>query len=131
MRTIKYIIVHCTDGHTTDTVETLWRVFRQRGWKHAGYHYAITGDGKIHQLEEESSVANGARGYNQRGIHVAWVGGYKGGMPTEAQAKSLHMMIKNLRHRYPEAKVMGHCEVNKSKQCPLIDINQLPNIVPL
>lgn len=131
MRRIDYIMVHCTDGHTTDTVETLERVFRQRGWKHAGYHYAVTGDGTIHQLEEESTVANGAKGYNQHSIHVAWVGGYRGTMPTEAQAKSLHMIIKNLQHRYPSARTLGHCEVNRSKRCPLIDVRQLPNIVAL
>lgn len=131
MRTIKYIVVHCTAGNQNATIPDIRRVFKEYGWRNAGYHYVVLANGNVHQLEPDCEIANGVQGYNYCSIHIAWAGGHNGTLPTVKQAFALSVAINQLRKRYPAAKVVGHCDLNPQKSCPLIDVHRLPDIVPL
>ena len=61
MRTIKYIAVHCTASHQTETIEGLRQEFKRKGWKNPGYHYVVASDGTITQLLQEEKVSNGVK----------------------------------------------------------------------
>ena len=109
MRKIKYIAVHCTAGSQKSTVNDLLEEFRKKGWKAPGYHYVITADGKIHQLLDTEKVSNGVKGYNSVTVNIAYTGGMDGvDNRTDEQKKSLVVLLKLLRKRYPDAVIQGH-----------------------
>ena len=113
MRTIKYIAVHCTASHQSQTIEGLKQEFKRKGWVNPGYHYVVSPDGKITQLLDEEKVSNGVRGYNSETINVAYIGGIDtNGKPidnrTDAQKASLRSLLKMLHKKYPTAVIQGH-----------------------
>lgn len=109
MRKIKYIAVHCTAGSQKSTVNDLLAEFRKKGWKAPGYHYVITADGKIHQLLDTEKVSNGVKGYNSVTVNIAYTGGMDGvDNRTDEQKKSLVVLLKLLRKRYPDVVIQGH-----------------------
>ncbi|MBQ7552939.1 MAG: N-acetylmuramoyl-L-alanine amidase [Bacteroidaceae bacterium] len=112
MRAIKYIAVHCTAGSQKATVNDLLAEFKRKGWKAPGYHYVITADGKIHQLLDTEKVSNGVyvkgHSYNSVTVNIAYTGGMDGDNRTDEQKKSLVVLLKLLRKRYPDAVIQGH-----------------------
>lgn len=113
MRTIKYIAVHCTASHQTETIEGLRQEFKRKGWKNPGYHYVVSSDGTITQLLQEEKVSNGVKGYNSVTINVAYIGGIdEHGKAvdnrTEKQKKTLRSLLTMLHKKYPNAVIQGH-----------------------
>ncbi len=142
MREIKYIAVHCTATAQGTSVKRLLDIFRARGFKTPGYHYAITPDGTIHQLVEEEKVSNGVKGFNSVSINVAYFGGIElqGAKVvavdnrTPEQRESLLKLLKELKARYPKALIQGHRDFSpdtngngkvdpweRIKECPCFD----------
>ena len=120
MRTIDRIFVHCTAGHQTQTIEALEAEFKAKGWKHPGYHYVIMPSGRIEQMLPEEEISNGVQGYNSTSINVAYIGGIdRNGKATDnrtsEQKKSLVDLLKQLRERYPKARIMGHRDISPDK----------------
>ena len=113
MRNIKYIAVHCTASHQSQTIEGLKQEFKRKGWVNPGYHYVVSSDGKITQLLDEDKVSNGVKGFNAVSINVAYIGGIDtNGKPidnrTDAQKASLRSLLKMLHKKYPTAVIQGH-----------------------
>ena len=113
MRTVKYIAVHCTASHQSQTIESLRQEFLRKGWVNPGYHYAVAPDGKITQLLDEDKVSNGVKGFNSVSINVAYIGGIDiNGKPidnrTKEQKQSLRSLLKLLHVKYPTAVIQGH-----------------------
>lgn len=113
MRNIKYIAVHCTASHQSQTIEGLKQEFKRKGWVNPGYHYVVSPDGKITQLLDEEKVSNGVKGFNSVSINVAYIGGIDtNGKPidnrTDAQKASLRSLLKMLHKKYPVAVIQGH-----------------------
>lgn len=139
MRKIKYIAVHCTAGNQKATADSLLAEFKRKGWKAPGYHYVITADGKIHQLLDTEKVSNGVyvkgHSYNSVTVNIAYTGGMDGvDNRTDEQKKSMFVLLKLLRKRYPDAVIQGHRDfspdlngngkIEKSewiKMCPSFD----------
>lgn len=115
-RTIKYLVVHCTATAQTASIRQLVDIFKARGFRSPGYHYAITTDGVVHQLLSEDKVSNGVRGFNSVSINVAYIGGIelRGGKAiavdnrTPQQREALRKLLTELRRRYPKAVIQGH-----------------------
>ena len=116
-RAITRIFVHATaSNQKTTTVSTLKAEFKARGWNSPGYHYVVFPDGRVEQLLSESGVANGVKGYNSNSVHVSWVGGYNGvDNRTTAQKLTLIKVLKELRVKYPTAKILGHRDISPDK----------------
>lgn len=113
MRNIKYIAVHCTASHQSQTIEGLKQEFKRKGWVNPGYHYVVSPDGKITQLLDEDKVSNGVKGFNAVSINVAYIGGIDtNGKPidnrTDAQKASLRSLLRMLHKKYPTAVIQGH-----------------------
>lgn len=120
MRKIKYIFVHCTASRRSWTIDALLKEFTRKGWHYPGYHWAITEDGKKTQLMTEEQPSNGVKGYNGYAINVAWMGGISNtGKPidnrTDAQKQTLRELLTELKHRYPDAKILGHRDISPDK----------------
>ena len=119
-RDIRYIAVHCTASPQSWGVEELNRVFKARGFKRSGYHYVITKDGVVHPMEPEEKISNGVKGFNRVTVNVAYVGGIdamgKGvDNRTPEQKESLLKLLKELKGRYPQAKIQGHRDFSEDK----------------
>ena len=133
------IFVHCTAGRQTQTLADLLAEFRRKGWRAPGYHYVVFPDGTVEQLLNEAAEANGVLGYNPNAIHVAYVGGIDArgravDNRTDAQKSSLLRLLKELRGRYPQARILGHRDISpdrngngrvdpweRIKECPCFD----------
>jgi N-acetylmuramoyl-L-alanine amidase len=132
MRTINYIVVHCTATDATATVESLKKFWKEkRGWGDTpGYHYLILRDGEIEQLLDESKVSFGAHGHNKESIHIAYIGGVdKQGKPldnrSQAQIDAMFDKIVELSEKYPSAKILGHRDfTGVKKACPSFDVRK-------
>lgn len=132
MRQINTIYVHCTASQPSASVFAIREEFRRKGWKNPGYHYLIEASGKITQLLDDSKIANGVKGHNKDGLHVAYIGGIEAnGTPkdtrTEEQKHSLRVLLKVLHGLYPKAHIMGHRDIwgknpaKWQKSCPCFD----------
>lgn len=122
-RTIEYLVVHATATPQTATVQGIlnyWK--RELGWKNPGYHYLISPNGVVNHLHPESKVANGVRGYNQRSVHVSYIGGQHADDRTPAQKQSLYWLLWHLKSKYPKAEILGHRDFPMvTKACPSFD----------
>lgn len=112
-RNIKYIAVHCTAGSQKQTIGDLRTEFKRKGWKNPGYHYVVAADGTVTQMLDEAKVSNGVKGYNSISVNVAYIGGIDANGKavdnrTEAQKKSLRVLLGVLHKHYPKAVIQGH-----------------------
>lgn len=132
MRQINYIIIHCSatkagqDFHASD----IDRWHKERGFDCIGYHRVIDLDGTIEKGRNISKPGAHCKGHNADSIGICYIGGLdKDGNPadtrTEAQKESLLELIKNYKKMFPNAKVVGHCDMpNVHKACPCFDAKE-------
>ena len=92
-----------------------------------GYHYIIEANGNTVQLTNIELIANGASGFNQNSIHIAYIGGidYKRNPidnRTSEQKIALKILIMQLVSKFPDAEILGHYQLpNVKKACPCFD----------
>lgn len=110
---------------------------RARGWRMIGYHLVIRRDGSTetgrplssdHLLESEEVGAH-VEGYNAVSIGICMVGGVSEGdvsVPennfTRDQWQTLRRVVDIYQKQFPDAKVVGHRDLNKNKACPSFDV---------
>ena len=128
MRNINYIAIHCTATQPEDSIASIQNYWKNNlGWKNPGYHYIIDRFGNVVNLLPIELVSNGVQGYNSQTINISYVGGIdKSGKPkdtrTEAQKQSILKLLKELRVKFPKAKIQGHRDFpNVKKACPSFD----------
>ena len=121
-RKITHIFVHCTAGSQSMTPAALLDFFyKKKKWSRPGYHYVVSADGTITNIWPESKYSNGVKNMNSHSINIAWIGGVDKTHPngidnrTDAQKRSLRHLLKELRGKYPAAKIMGHRDTSPDK----------------
>lgn len=129
MRKINYIVVHCSatpEGRDYDAKDIdIWH--KKRGWSGIGYHYVVKIDGTIEPGRAEHVPGAHVYGYNRNSIGICYIGGCDKNMKpkdtrTQEQKKSLLKTLKNLKKRYPNAKIRGHRDFfGVRKACPSFD----------
>lgn len=133
-RKIEYIILHTTaskDGKPL-TNEDLNRIWKQRGFGRPGYPIVVNPDGStVFQRRFNDCIMSyeemtwGAKGYNDKSIHIAWVGGYSGkDTRTQAQKNTLETLLIVLKMRCPDAKIIGHRDTGAKKSCPNFNVRE-------
>jgi N-acetyl-anhydromuramyl-L-alanine amidase AmpD len=129
-RKIEKIIIHCSATKPTQDVGSKeirsWHM--AKGWKDIGYHFVVRRDGKI-ELGRKLDVRGAhARGHNSTSIGVCYIGGVdENNKPednrTEQQLDSLEFLVSLLWAMFPDADVMGHCDLPEvTKACPCFDV---------
>ena len=128
MRNINYIAIHCTATQPETSIASIQNYWKNNlGWKNPGYHYIIDRFGNVVNLLPIELVSNGVQGYNSQTINISYVGGIdKSEKPkdtrTEAQKQSILKLLKELRVKFPKAKIQGHRDFpNVKKACPSFD----------
>lgn len=127
-RSIREIIVHCsaTPEGRDYTVEQIRQCHLARQFNDIGYHYVVYRDGSIHKGRDESLIGAHCLGHNASSIGVCYVGGCgpDGKTPkdtrTPEQKASLIILLKELKGKYPDAKIYGHRDF-ANKACPSFD----------
>ena len=127
MRLITLIIIHCSAVRPDQTssaaqIDTWHR--RDNHWKFGiGYHYVVRRDGQIEPGRPEYMVGAHCLNHNAHSIGVCYEGGLDiRGQPadtrTEAQKASLRTLLEELHKRYPRALIVGHRDLDPTKECP-------------
>lgn len=142
-RRINKIIVHCsaTPEGRDYTVDQIKKDHKEQGWSDIGYHYVIYRDGSIHEGRNVDIIGAHCEGYNSNSIGICYIGGLENkpnveykklkakDTRTEAQKKALIELLSKLKKYYPEAKIYGHHDFNKGKDCPSFDAkNEYKNL---
>lgn len=142
-RRINSIIVHCsaTPEGRDYTVDQIKKDHKEQGWSDIGYHYVIYRDGSIHEGRNVDIIGAHCEGYNSNSIGVCYIGGLENkpnveykklkakDTRTEAQKRALIELLSKLKKYYPGAKIYGHHDFNKGKDCPSFDAkNEYKNL---
>ena len=129
MRPIHLIVIHCsaTRANRSYTVDDCRRDHRDRGYADIGYHYYITRDGEVHTGRPLSQVGAHARGFNKYSIGICYEGGLDyDGCPadtrTPQQRTSLDQLLTHLKAAFPQARIVGHNQLNPHKACPCFEV---------
>lgn len=136
MRTIDFLVLHCTAGSQAWTARELEAFFRRpvaeggRGWRRGGYHWLVEKDGQAVQLYSDAIITNGTYPYvglgirvsNRNSVHICYSGGVGALMEaadnrTVAQRVALARLIHDYVAAYPNLRVLGHNQV-RPKACP-------------
>ena len=130
---VRFIVIHCsaTQSDRDYTVEQLLRDHKVRGFRTIGYHFYITRDGYLHRCRPVNQIGAHAAGWNDRSIGICYEGGLdEAGTPSDPRAYalkcSLRDLLRRLRRDYPEAKIVGHCQLSPyiRKACPCFDARE-------
>ena len=117
---IKHLIVHCSDTSNDFTAADIHKMHLNFGWDGIGYHKVVLRDGKVENGRPEYWVGAHVKGKNNESLGVCLIGSDKF---TVKQLKSLELILKDWKSKYPNAKITGHCNVVKTKKtCPNFDV---------
>ena len=122
---VKWLVVHCSGSRCNHpfTVEGLIATGRER-FGQPSYHYYVRRNGTVVPILPESVRGVHASGFNSCSIAVCYEGGLTpdgiaDDTRTELQRHSLYELLKQLRQDYPQARIVGHCELpGATKPCP-------------
>ena len=125
LKSVKLIVVHCVGNKCNRpySTENLIATGKAR-FGQVSYHYYIRRDGSIEALLPENVQGIHARHYNHCSLGIVYEGGLneKGiadDTRTEAQKTSMRSLLEELTEAYPEAHIIGHCELpHVAKACP-------------
>lgn len=99
--------------------------------EHIGYHYVVHLDGTVESCRPESVKGCHCTNHNANSIGVSYVGGCPArtvknwqmkakDTRTPAQKAALIKLLKELKQKYPNAKIYGHRDF-ANKSCPSFD----------
>ena len=119
MRAINFIVLHCTAGSQSQTLQSIRTHWQRLGWRRPGYHRLIAADGTVHKLAEYSEVTNGVAGHNANSIHISYIGGVVDGRPTDnrtrAQLNAMQKLVEESAKLFPTAAIVGHRDFSPDK----------------
>jgi len=128
MRYINMIVIHCADTPAEMDIgaEEIRRWHTDpppqgRGWSDIGYHFVIRRNGEIENGRDVGVVGAHVHGFNQHSIGICMVGGKPEANFTKEQWNTLADLVEELHIRYPNAKILGHNNLNSLKTCPTFD----------
>ena len=130
---IEYIVIHCSDTppsyDVTAAIVDEWHRAPPRNWDMIGYHFFIRLSGLIEIGRGLDIPGAHVRGYNARSWGVCLAGGRKANIGgednnfTAEEFESLGKVIRGLKELAPQAKVVGHMDLDDKKYCPSFNVD--------
>ncbi len=120
MRTIKWIVLHCTAGPQNQSTAVIQQYWKSKGYLKPGYHHLISPDGTVEDLQPIDRPSNGVAGFNANSIHIC----YKGGVGangqivdnrTDAQKEQMRKLVNKYHDMFPDAVILGHRDFSPDK----------------
>ena len=127
----KYIVIHCSQTRPSQKIgaKEIDRWHRERGWLKIGYGTVIKRDGTIEQGRQDDDVQATVKGYNHTAFGLCLVAGANEDnwkQPEDnfsaEQWESLKTELTRLVKKYPDARIVGHYDLDKHKTCPNFDV---------
>ena len=127
----KYIVIHCSQTRPSQKIgaKEIDRWHRERGWLKIGYGTVIKRDGTIEQGRQDDDVQATVKGYNHTAFGLCLVGGANEDNWKEPEDnftaetwESLKTELTRLVKKYPDARIVGHYDLDKQKTCPNFDV---------
>lgn len=143
MKPVSLLVVHCsaTPAARDIGVAQLRAMHLARGFRDVGYHYIIRRDGRVEKGRPDNVMGAHVEGHNDGSLGICLIGGVKpDGRTAEQnftpdQYTSLERLLRDLKGRYPSARVCGHRDLSPDrnrdgrvtpdewlKQCPTFDV---------
>ena len=128
-----YIVVHCSQTRPSQKIgaKEIDRWHRERGWLKIGYAKVIKRDGTVEQGRDDDELQAHVKNYNHISTSVCVVGGakeenWKLGEDnfTSEEWESLKKVLEELVIKYPEARIVGHYELDERKTCPNFNVRE-------
>ena len=130
MEQIKFIVVHCsaTTRGKNFTLRDIRKWHIAQGWRDVGYHYIVDLNGKVEKGREETEEGAHCYGHNKESIGVCYIGGLNASgkatdTRTDEQKAALRTLLKELKEKYPQAKIIGHNHF-ANKACPCFNADE-------
>tara|TARA_S200002703_G_scaffold149240_1_gene146614 strand:- start:277 stop:777 length:501 start_codon:yes stop_codon:yes gene_type:complete len=129
----KYIVVHCSQTRPSQNIgaKEIDRWHRERGWLKIGYAKVIKRDGTVEQGRDDGELQAHVKNYNHISTSVCVIGGakeenWKEGEDnfTGDQFESLKKVLEEQVIKYPEARIVGHYELDERKTCPNFNVRE-------
>ena len=130
-RKINLLVLHCSDTRPDQdfTIEKLMHSHRAKGYgSYPGYHLYVRRDGTLFYCRPVAERGCHVKGYNTNSIGICYEGGHSSNPEakyednrTAEQMVALDEVLRILHEIYPEARIVGHCELNPRKACPCLD----------
>ena len=122
---VKLLIIHCVANKCKRPFEpeTLINCGIAK-WGQPSYHYYVRRNGDVIPILPENVRGVHAKHYNHCSLGIVYEGGLneKGKAEdtrTEAQKHAMFELLKDLTEEYPDAHILGHCELPRvAKTCP-------------
>ena len=123
-----YIVIHST--HTKPnaniSIRTVDEWHRKRGMLKVGYHFFIRREGLIEVGRGVNDIGAHTKEHDLDSVSVCLAGGLntRGIVAPDyakEQLETLFVLVKTLKHMYPDAKVVGHRDLSKT-DCPSFDV---------
>lgn len=124
------IIIHCAATRPSQDIgaKEIDEWHRRKGYLSIGYHHVIRRDGTIEPGRSLQEIGAHASGHNAESVGVCLVGGVSENNVnkpennfTPAQMNTLTALVADLKAAFPQARVIGHRDVNPGKACPSFD----------
>lgn len=132
MRAIDTLILHCsaTQPDMDIGVAQIDAWHKARGWNGIGYHFVIRRNGVVEHGRPVEEIGAHAVGFNKTSLGICLVGGVRRVRQrlvpddnfTPAQWTALRALVIDLLARFPNARVIGHRDVQRHKDCPSFDV---------
>ncbi len=104
------------------------RWHKERGFLGVGYHFFIKRDGTRQKGRGINEVGAHVTGYNHKSVGLCMAGGTAADCKTPennftaAQWATLGITLQELRAEFPQAKIVGHSQLDARKDCPSFDV---------
>ena len=121
---IKYLVVHCSDTNNNENIgaKEIHELHLSFGWDGIGYHKVIQRSGVVEMGRPEFWIGAHVFEHNQESLGVCLIG--KNQFTTK-QFNSLKTILSNWKVKYPQAKIVGHCDFNNTdKTCPNFNLKK-------
>lgn len=119
---VELLVVHCSDTNNDEDLNAMdiHKMHLGFGWEGIGYHKVISRSGKIENGRPEYWIGAHVKGKNDISLGVCLIGR---DMFTPKQFISLKKVLRSWKILYPNAKIIGHCDIgNTKKTCPNFDV---------
>lgn len=117
-KVLEYIVIHHTANTAKETIEQIHNFhINNNGWAGIGYHFYIRKDGTIYKGRDEKYAGAHCENYNSVSLGICLEGNFEIEKPTEKQIQSVTDLVKYLRKKYGNFKLVGHKDLNATA-CP-------------
>jgi len=130
---IDLIVIHCSLTKVDQLIGAdeirRWHV-EERGWHDIGYHYVITRAGRLEYGRPAFVKGAHVKGHNDNTIGICLVGGMGADGEcehniTQPQGYELARLLMQLYKVIPNARIVGHRDLDPTRGCPCFDIQEL------